>query len=86
VEYIDETWALLQFANTKLALVLPHEHPSHFALTRPDANKFGDLVTNPGRLYSVNITAAFGNSTPRSRQKGGMKTYGTLSKVLTLFL
>jgi len=86
VEYIDETWALLQFANTKLALVLPHEHPSHFALTRPDANKFGDLVTNPGRLYSVNITDAFGNSIPRLPLKGGMKMYCTLSKVLALFI
>ena len=31
VEYVDETWALLEFANSKLALVLPKEHPSHFA-------------------------------------------------------
>ena len=62
VEYVDETWALLEFANTKLALVLPHEHPSHFALSRPDANKFGDLVTHRDGLHSVYITDAFGNS------------------------
>lgn len=62
VDYIDDTWALLAFSNTKLALVLPHEHPSHFALTRPDANKFGDLVTHRDGLHSVYITDAFGNS------------------------
>jgi catechol 2,3-dioxygenase-like lactoylglutathione lyase family enzyme len=61
VEYVDKTWALLQFANTKLALVLPHEHPSHFALTRHDANKFGDLVTHRDGLHSVYIKDAFGN-------------------------
>ncbi len=62
VEYLDQTWALLAFANTKLALVLPREHPSHFALSRPDANKFGDLVTHRDGLRSVYITDAFGNS------------------------
>jgi catechol 2,3-dioxygenase-like lactoylglutathione lyase family enzyme len=62
VEYVDETWALLEFANAKLALVLPHEHPSHFALTRPDAKKFGALVTHRDGLHSVYITDAFGNS------------------------
>ena len=62
VDYLDDTWALLAFANTKLALILPHEHPSHFALTRPDANKFGDLVTHRDGLHSVYITDAFGNS------------------------
>lgn len=62
VDYIDDTWALLGFANAKLALVLPHEHPSHFALTRPDASKFGDLVTHRDGLNSVYITDAFGNS------------------------
>ena len=62
VEYIDDTWALLAFANTKLALVLPQEHPSHFALSRPDANKFGDLVSHRDGLSSVYISDAFGNS------------------------
>ena len=62
VKYVDETWALLDFANTKLALVLPHEHPSHFALSRSDANKFGELVTHRDGLKSVYITDAFGNS------------------------
>ncbi|MEX0828842.1 MAG: VOC family protein [Nitrospirales bacterium] len=62
VEYVDETWALLSFANTKLALVLPKDHPSHFALSRPDANKFGELTTHRDGLKSTYITDAFGNS------------------------
>jgi len=62
VEYVDETWALLAFANAKLALVLPHEHPSHFALSRPNANKFGELVTHRDGLHSVYIKDVFGNS------------------------
>lgn len=62
VEYVDKTWAFIKFANTKLALVLPKEHPSHFALSRPDANKFGELVTHRDGLKSVYITDAFGNS------------------------
>lgn len=62
VEYVDQTWALLAFANTKLALVLPKQHPSHFALSRSDANKFGELVTHRDGLKSVYLTDAFGNA------------------------
>ncbi len=62
VEYVDETWALLEFANAKLALVLPNEHPAHFALSRPDANKFGDLTAHRDGLNSVYIKDAFGNA------------------------
>ena len=62
VEYVDETWALLEFDNAKLALVLPTEHPSHFALSRPDASTFGKLVNHRDGLHSVYIQDAFGNS------------------------
>ncbi len=62
VEYIDESWALLAFANTKLALVLPQEHPSHFAITRSDAHTFGNLVRHRDGLHSVYITDLFNNS------------------------
>jgi len=31
VSYQDESWAVLQFENIKLALVSPHEHPPHIA-------------------------------------------------------
>ena len=38
VLYEDKSWALLQFENTKLALVLPFEHPQHFAVIDDDLN------------------------------------------------
>jgi|TARA_R110000744_G_scaffold3944_1_gene14603 catechol 2,3-dioxygenase-like lactoylglutathione lyase family enzyme len=31
VKYQDDTWAILQFENIDLALVLPYEHPPHIA-------------------------------------------------------
>jgi len=31
VKHHDESWALLEFDNIDLALVLPHEHPAHIA-------------------------------------------------------
>ena len=30
-KYKDKTWAILEFDNIDLALVLPHEHPPHIA-------------------------------------------------------
>ena len=62
VEYVDDSWALLEFANAKLALVLPHEHPPHFAVGRRDANKFGELTAHRDGLHSVYITDPFANS------------------------
>ena len=41
VLYEDATWALLEFENTKLALVTPGEHPPHFAII-DDNLKDGD--------------------------------------------
>ena len=32
VVYFDETWALLEFENIKLALVLPNQHKNHIAV------------------------------------------------------
>jgi catechol 2,3-dioxygenase-like lactoylglutathione lyase family enzyme len=36
VDYQDDSWALLRFANTKLALVIPDQHPPHIAVERAD--------------------------------------------------
>ena len=37
VAYFDESWALLEFENVKLALVLPNQHQNHFAVgVNPD--------------------------------------------------
>jgi len=32
VLYFDETWALLEFDNIKMALVLPNQHQNHIAV------------------------------------------------------
>ncbi len=61
IEYIDNTWALLNFANTKLALVLPHQHPNHFAVAREDAEKFGNMTTHRDGLQSTYIQDVAGN-------------------------
>ena len=43
VLYEDSTWALLEFANTKLALVTPGEHPPHFAVVDENLANEPDL-------------------------------------------
>jgi catechol 2,3-dioxygenase-like lactoylglutathione lyase family enzyme len=62
VSYQDETWAFLDFANIKLALVVPSQHPSHIALMKDDAAKFGDLKKHRDGTRSVYIEDPFGNS------------------------
>lgn len=46
VLYRDQTWAMIEFANIKLAFVVPGEHPHHMCVVRPDANSFGSLKTH----------------------------------------
>ena len=55
VTYQDETWALLSFANIRLALVVPDQHPPHLAVVRPDAEAFGPLKTHRDGTASVYI-------------------------------
>ncbi|MCX8231323.1 MAG: VOC family protein [Alphaproteobacteria bacterium] len=42
VDYQDDSWALLRFANTKLALVTPDQHPPHIAVERADLEADAD--------------------------------------------
>lgn len=62
VLYHDDTWALLQFANIKLALVLPSQHPGHLGFFRPDAANFGELQPHRDGTSSVYLTDPSGNS------------------------
>ncbi len=62
IDYLDTTWALLGFSNTKLALVLPDEHPAHFAITHPNADSFGKLTTHRDGLSSIYIKDVAGNA------------------------
>ncbi|GFZ81448.1 hypothetical protein RLOatenuis_2390 [Rickettsiales bacterium] len=55
VEYQDESWAMLKFANTLLALVLPGQHPCHFAILAEDLSKYGAAVLHRDGTSSVYI-------------------------------
>ncbi|MGD7037475.1 VOC family protein [Methylotuvimicrobium buryatense] len=61
VVYEDETWALLQFSNVALALVLPNQHPPHFAIVSENADHYGTLNTHRDGTASVYIQDPAGN-------------------------
>jgi hypothetical protein len=62
VRYQDDTWALLDFANIKLALVVAHQHPPHIAVTTPHASAYSALQTHRDGARSVYINAPFGQT------------------------
>lgn len=62
IAYEDETWALLTFANTKLALVSNQQHPPHIGFTSPNAANYGPLKTHRDGTRSVYISDPSGNS------------------------
>jgi catechol 2,3-dioxygenase-like lactoylglutathione lyase family enzyme len=62
VTYQDATWAFLDFENTKLALVIPEQHPPHFAFTSRDAASFGPLKTHRDGTRSTYVKDPAGNS------------------------
>ncbi len=62
VAYQDDTWALLEFANVRLALVLPGQHPPHIAFERADAERFGPLTPHRDGTRSVYVTDSEGNA------------------------
>ncbi len=62
VSYQDPTWAMLEFANLKLALVIPEQHPPHIAFVHPEAEKFGPLKPHRDGTRSVYVRDPAGNS------------------------
>ena len=40
IEYLDETWAMLDIEGTKLALTVSRQHPPHFAFTLQSLDDF----------------------------------------------
>jgi catechol 2,3-dioxygenase-like lactoylglutathione lyase family enzyme len=61
VVYEDETWAMLQFANVQLALVIPVQHPPHLGFVTPEAEKHGELRTHRDGTRSIYIADPAGN-------------------------
>jgi len=62
VRYQDDTWALLQFQNLQVALVIPEQHPPHVAFTRTDAEHFGALKAHRDGTRSCYIHDPAGNA------------------------
>lgn len=62
VDYQDNTWAMLQFANIKLALVIPEEHPPHVGFATSRASEFGELRTHRDGTRSIYISDVAGNA------------------------
>ena len=62
VSYRDATWALLDFDNLHLALVIPGQHPPHVAFTSPKAEAFGALETHRDGTRSTYVKDSAGNS------------------------
>jgi catechol 2,3-dioxygenase-like lactoylglutathione lyase family enzyme len=62
VAYRDATWALLDFDNVKLALVIPEQHPPHIAVTNAAADRFGTLSTHRDGTRSTYVMDPAGNS------------------------
>jgi catechol 2,3-dioxygenase-like lactoylglutathione lyase family enzyme len=60
--YQDKTWALLEFANTRLAFVVPEQHPAHVAFERPDAERFGPLTGHRDGTRSTYVEDPSGNA------------------------
>jgi catechol 2,3-dioxygenase-like lactoylglutathione lyase family enzyme len=61
VKYQDETWALVEFANIRLAFVIPEQHPPHFALLG-DPAQHGEPKTHRDGTRSVYVKDPSGNN------------------------
>lgn len=55
IEYEDASWASLKFANASVALVLPEQHPAHFAVLRENIEQFGQPKLHRDGTSSVYI-------------------------------
>ncbi|CAK8992350.1 Uncharacterized protein At5g50100 [Durusdinium trenchii] len=62
VTYQDDTWAMLQFGNVGLALVLPNQHPPHIGFVTQSALEHGNLKTHRDGTRSVYISDPSGNA------------------------
>lgn len=62
VSYQDETWAMLDFANIQMALVIPSQHPPHIAFTSARACDYGELKTHRDGTRSCYLRDPAGNA------------------------
>lgn len=62
VAYQDPSWAMLEFENVRVALVLPDQHPPHIAFSHPAAENFGPLKAHRDGTRSTYVSDPSGNS------------------------
>ncbi len=62
VEFEDDTWELGKFENTKLALVVPSQHPAHIAIKRDNLEKFGSPIKHRDGSESVYVKSPDSNT------------------------
>ena len=62
VAYQDDTWALLNYDNISLALVLPNSHPPHIAFVKENAENYGKLKKHRDGTSSVYVKDPSNNS------------------------
>lgn len=62
IRYQDETWAMLEFANIRMALVLPKQHAAHIAFEVDDLSSFGDVKTHRDGVRYIYIEDPSGNT------------------------
>ena len=60
VSYQDETWAMIDFENTSLALVKPEQHPFPLAIESIQAEIYGYLIKYRDGTASVYILSIAG--------------------------
>jgi catechol 2,3-dioxygenase-like lactoylglutathione lyase family enzyme len=62
VSYLDATWAMLDFDNVQLALVVPAQHPFHVAFSSDNAASFGKLTVHRDGVASTYQKDSEGNT------------------------
>ena len=62
ISYQDDTWAMLNYDNIGLALVLPKMHPPHIAFEKKNAEDYGKLKTHRDGTASVYINDPSNNA------------------------
>ena len=62
VLYQDHTWAMVEFANIKLAMVVAEQHPPHIAFVSPRAAEWGELRPHRDGTQSVYVSDPAGNA------------------------
>ena len=62
IAWQDDSWALLAFKNTSIALVKPSQHPPHIAFVKDRLSQYGTPVPHRDGTASVYIQDSEGNT------------------------